>query len=103
MCSISRLSGADAVGGFVSVHLRHLNVHQNAVETILEPRRQFGGSVPDHGHAMTALPEKDPNETLIDHIIFRDQDGKGSVRRLFRWRLAASGEGGLLAPGPGLA
>ncbi len=103
MRSISRLPGPDEAGGFISVHLRHLNVHQNAVEAILAPRRQRGGSGPDHGHAMTALLQEGPDETLIDRVIFRDQDGKGSAQGLLRWRLATWGDSGLLAPSRGLA
>jgi len=64
----------DFRGGFKTVHLGHLNIHQYRVElACFQGLQRFQAGIND-GRRMSLAFNEAPDDSLIDHVIFSDQN-----------------------------
>jgi hypothetical protein len=86
------LCGEDAPGGFQAVHLRHPDVHEYHVGTVLEHRRDRLGAVCGLGDDRDAglgqdQPEAEPHQLLV----IGDQHARRGLARPVIGRLTGVG------------
>jgi len=67
---------ADVAGGFETVHLRHLHVHQDQVEGFVAGGGDRLATVPGVEHGVAALLEEGRGEGAVDHIVLGEQDAQ---------------------------
>ena len=81
----ARLGPPQGAGGFQTVHLGHLDVHQDEVEALvgglLGHRRQRQAAVL-HGHGLMASALQDAgDDPAVDGVVLRHQDAQGAAPR----------------------
>lgn len=65
-----------------SIHFRHLHVHKNYVESIPIERREGFGGISRHHRQVAMSFDNFPRVSLVDQVIFGDQDEKACARGL---------------------
>ena len=68
------LQSLDLGGCLETVHLGHLQIHQNGVEALGAEQIDGLAAVAGQGHGVALLLEQDARQFLVDHVIFGDEN-----------------------------
>jgi len=75
------LAAADFAGGFVAVHLGHLDVHQDEIVGLGVASSDGLVAVAGDIRAVTKALKEADGDLLVDGVVFDEEDGEGDFRR----------------------